>query len=173
MVEVIEAEEFRLVDSMGVMRGTFTIQANNEPGFVLFDKKGNQRIGISLNEKGYASIILNDGKGKLRMGFRATESNDYALNFYDKNDKVRISIGIDNLERPIIGISGDDNQERLILSTLKDKKNEEKLFIGFLSDENTIQCGVPILDSNKKLEIRNIEIGSDKPHLTLVTDSDE
>ena len=65
--KVIIAQEFRLVDKNGVMRGTMQTQEDGSPGIALFDKNGKARVTLHLRPDGSSTLAFRDAQSKPRV----------------------------------------------------------------------------------------------------------
>jgi hypothetical protein len=65
--KVIMAQEFRLVDKTGAMRGTLQTQDDGSPGLALYDKTGKVRVTLHVQSDGSALLAFHDGMGKSRV----------------------------------------------------------------------------------------------------------
>jgi len=65
--KVLMAQEFRLVDKTGAMRGTLQTQDDGSPGLALYDKTGKVRVTMNVQGDGTSLLVFHDGAGKSRV----------------------------------------------------------------------------------------------------------
>jgi len=65
--KVLMAQEFRLVDKTGAMRGTLQTQDDGSPGLALYDKTGKVRVTLNVQGDGTSLLVFRDGASKPRV----------------------------------------------------------------------------------------------------------
>jgi hypothetical protein len=83
--KVVEAEEFRLVDTKGKCRGSFEVTDDSTHGLNLYDENGTLRITLAVLWHGPA-LGLYDENGKTRVNLTISKGNP-VLALYDENGK--------------------------------------------------------------------------------------
>lgn len=154
--KVVEATEFRIVDSKGVVRGLYGLTKSDDmtltlhdgdgqpralvsasvdgsSNIKLLDPNGIERVVQSLSPDGLSGFALNGADGRADLSLTATAEGENAIVLYGKNDD-QVGVGLSVLEdgRSLM-ILGKDGSERLRL--IVDEKGEPKLY--FLNEDGT------------------------------------
>lgn len=101
--DTVVAKEFRLVDNNGNTRIQMSIDKNNEPGIVLFDRNGLVRAQLDTWEN-TPSLILTGPNGNKRAYF-GMDGKDTGLLMLDNGDG-----------RPAISIDASSNMPRIFMT---------------------------------------------------------
>jgi hypothetical protein len=129
---VIEAERIIIKDRNGVTRSEYGMLSPNDPGIIIYDNNGKNRLELS---------IIN---------------NITFLNINDRNEQRRISMNVSD-DGPVIGLSDIDGLMRLGMSVphqlpgiyLYDKNKESRVIL--LYSDQLDQGGIFINDINGHL----------------------
>lgn len=127
----VEAQEFRLVDSDGVVRGWFRVKGANAALSITGDSSGQSRalIGvdqsglpvISLSEPGGPRLLLSvkDGGGCVNLYNQAGRSASFGpdvLNLRDSSGRVRLGAAILPDETPLLGFYDEHGRFQTVLA---------------------------------------------------------
>ena len=102
--EVIEAQEFRVVDNTGSVRGWLGTLENGEVGLGLRDVEKESRAVLQLLPDGSPSLRLFDAAGKVRVGLGISEDGVSGLSLLDAAKKVRIGLSVVEDGTPGLGL---------------------------------------------------------------------
>lgn len=85
-IKVVEAEEFRLVDSEGKVRARIFLE-EGEPKVALFSKENKKRVALGLLATGEAGFALYDDKGTYHFLINVSGDGSPDLSIRDKHGK--------------------------------------------------------------------------------------
>jgi hypothetical protein len=128
--KVVEAQQFRLVDSQGKERGSLSWGTEAAWGLALRDKSGQVRVSLGLNgdespmlslvdkarkarivlqamDDGTALVLLSDPSGTRRIGLDVMADGTPGLAMVDKDEKMRARLDMDSGEASITLIDKD------------------------------------------------------------------
>lgn len=125
--KVIEAQEFRIVDPTGKVRGKFSLLFDEYPALVMRHKDGGTAIALGVAPDGFPSLTFADQAAvRAELGFlKETESTKMlGLRFVGQQGKPRIYVGVDSDDIPISVLSDKRGLPRLAYSvTSADRPN--------------------------------------------------
>ena len=104
--KIVEAEEFRLVDSTGRVRGKFSMLAGEFPGLVMRQKNGDTAIALGIAPDGSPSLALTDQSlaRQAEFGFlpETKDTQMLGVRVTDRQRKFRLYMGIDSDDVPTL-----------------------------------------------------------------------
>jgi hypothetical protein len=150
-VKVFEAEQFRLVDKEGNIKGALMTLPDGSTGFALMDKGSLASAGFALNTDGSVEMGITGKDGKSGIKLKAHTSTASDLTFYDANGKNRATLALGTDGKSALWMFDKDFKQ---LVTLAVGNNDEPLF-GLTNLENSgilvAQGTVVLVKSNKKV----------------------
>ena len=90
--KVVIAEQFRLVDKEGNLRGAIGLSGKEAPKLWFYDEGGTPRIGMVLSDKGVPTLEFSDGVGKPRIGMNLSDKGVPTLGLYDEVGTPRLGM---------------------------------------------------------------------------------
>ncbi|MBI3697213.1 MAG: hypothetical protein HY238_20555 [Acidobacteria bacterium] len=113
--KVIEAEEFRLVESDGKPCGRFHVDKSGRPALFLFDKHGEVRAVLGVMPNGSPHLALSDKDGKVRVALAVWPDERSGLFVSDKKDTPRATVAVLADGKPSLFTSDQDGKIRSVL----------------------------------------------------------
>lgn len=119
--KVVEAQEFRLVDAAGNIRGLFDLRRpDGEPCLYFFDAAGKQRLLLGLLEDGYPCLFLRDAAGQERITVASSVDGTSMVGFWDVAGESRASFGVQHDGSPTLVLLDATGKARIGLVIAKD-----------------------------------------------------
>ena len=98
--DVVEAREFRVRDATGTIRATLGLDPEGEPNFILSDRNGRGRAGLSVIGDGEALLNFTDADDTVHLALGTTASGYPLLRVYDRAGGERVWLGLSPGESP-------------------------------------------------------------------------
>jgi len=112
--QVIEAQEFRLVDSDGKKQAALQFDKMlGGPELCLYDATGQERAGLSLIGGNHPYLAINDATGQQRVGLTLWEDGGPGLGLWDAMGQLRVALGIQEDGRPGLRLKDATGQQRV------------------------------------------------------------
>ena len=115
-VKILEAQEFRIVDKNGKIRGKFALLFDEYPALVMRHKGGDTGITLGIAPNGLPNLSFADERlVRVDFGFiRETKSTKMlGIRLYDKNGKPRAVFCLDSDGIPMAILSDKKGMPRL------------------------------------------------------------
>ena len=114
--KVIRSESFTLVDGNGEYRGELRVQEDGNPSFILADKNGKFRLLFLISEE---KVNLNLKDVDEKTWFSLFNSKGPAMNLFDGDGNVRVSLGLDVNGAPSFELKDENNLTRAALGSVQ------------------------------------------------------
>jgi len=125
--KTINAQEFKVLDEKGNLRGSFGVTDKNLVALKICDEGGRVRGAFSLSNNDFLSLTFFDCSGKARGSFSLSKDDLICLNLKDAKDNAELVLAATSSgERPFMSISGKDKDQSACLM-LEDNGGRLKL----------------------------------------------
>jgi hypothetical protein len=108
--KVIEAEEFRLIESDGQPAGRLQIDKNGRPGLFLYDKHGEVRAVLGVLPSGAPHLALSDRRGQVRATVAVLSDDTVTLVLNDGEGQHRVDVRAPSDDNPTITLNTRDGK---------------------------------------------------------------
>lgn len=148
--QVIEAEEFRLVERDGKPCGRFHVDRNGRPALFLFDKHGEVRAVLGVTPSGSPHLALSDKDGKVRATLAVWTDEQAGLFLADKKETSRAVLTVPADDNPNLAISDRDGKIRAVFGSAsfelvptKDLRNRSESSLALLDKQGKVLWSAP------------------------------
>jgi hypothetical protein len=112
---IVEAEEFRLVQSDGRAYGRFQVDANGRPSMTLYDAHGEVRAVLGVLANGSPHLALSDRRGQVRAALAVWSDERVSLLLSDGDGAPRAQVAVPADGSPSVELSDRDGKIRAVV----------------------------------------------------------
>jgi tetratricopeptide (TPR) repeat protein len=121
IVSEIRAENFLLVDKAGTVRGGLTVGTDGKAGLVLADGEGRILAGLGVTPDGSPGLALADRDGVRRAGLSIAADGTVRLDLTDKKGQARAELAVLDYGSPVLFLRGADGTPRALFGFMGDR----------------------------------------------------
>jgi hypothetical protein len=108
--KVLEAEEFRLIESDGQPAARLQIDRNGRPGLFLYDKHGEVRAVLGVLPSGAPHLALSDRRGQVRATVAVLSDDTVTLVLNDGEGQRRVDVRAPADDNPSVALNARDGK---------------------------------------------------------------
>ena len=153
--EVI-AESFRLVNDKGETRARLSTNADGDPAFVLYDKKGKPRLSVTVDGEESAGISLQGADESVRAAMFVGRGGS-TLYLFSEESQVTIQTTNAYKPRPLVELRGESGTIEL-----GDTKFGQGLSVDNSDGEKNIRMTVSNIDAKPEIVLYDYNGGRDR-----------
>jgi hypothetical protein len=116
----VSAQEFRLVDSSGALRGLLAVDCRGLPALVLYDRQRNERIGAYILGDGCPAVCLKDADEDERIILTLGNEGDSCMALYRGSEGARAALFVARDGKAVLDLWGREGGKTIGLSASED-----------------------------------------------------
>lgn len=120
IVDEVRAHRFVLVDKDGKIRAGLSAGPDGKAGLALADKDGKIRAGLGVTPDGSPGLALADKNGTRRAGLTVSGDGTVSLDFTDKDGKSRAELAVLDYGSPVLFLRSNDGTPRAMFGFMTD-----------------------------------------------------